>query len=247
LKEAEHPNDAAHAVHDTPDDKAEYRANLAKLSDEDRRLAEAQGYCVVMGEPLGSMGPPLKVMLKEQAVFICCKGCEKKALSKPDAMLAKAEELKAKVKQTEHNDAEDKQGETTQGHSHERGKMLIADAGPCHALLTAHLAEAGNELDIFLETPVDKDPQPIAIADMPFEAQATTGDGDSQTLTFEPAPAAERPAGEKAGACSHFVAKAAWLKPDDELLVVARFTIDGQEVVARWKKFVPKTFAHHVE
>ena len=134
------------------------------------------------------------------------------------------------------------------GHSHERGKMLIADAGLYHALLTAHLAAAGNELDIFFETPVDKDPQPASLAVDSFTAQATTGDGESQTLTFEPAPTEERPAGEKAGTCSHFVAKAPWMKPEDDLLVVAKFTIDGQEeVVARRKNFVPKKFAHQVE
>lgn len=138
-------------------------------------------------------------------------------------------------------------GEAAHGHSHERDKMLIADAGTMHALLTAHLAKDGNELDIFFETPVSKDPQPVALAVASFEAQATAGDGESQTLVFEPAPADERPAGEKEGACSHFVAKASWMKPDDELLVVAKLTIDGKEVVARWKNFVPKTFAHHVE
>src|SRR5207248_9662352 len=35
------------------------KANLAKLSDEDRKLAEAQKYCVIEQENLlGSMGPP---------------------------------------------------------------------------------------------------------------------------------------------------------------------------------------------
>ena len=125
--------------------------------------------------------------------------------------------------------------------------MLIADAGPVHALLTAHLAAAGNELDIFFETPVDKDPQPVAIAVESFEAQATAGEGESQTLTFEPAPADERPVGEKAGSCSHFVAKAPWMKAEDDLLVVAKFTLDGKEVVGRWKNFNPKKYAHHVE
>lgn len=149
--------------------------------------------------------------------------------------------------QAAHKDAGHKEGEAAHGHSHERGKMLIADAGSVHALLTAHLAAAGNELDIFFETPVDKDPQPVAIAVESFEAQATSGEGESQTLTFEPAPAEERPAGEKDGTCSHFVAKAPWMKPEDDLLVVAKFTVDGKEVVARWKTFNPKKYAHHVE
>ncbi len=76
----------------------EQQASFAKLSAEDRPLAEAQGYCAVTGEPLGSMGPPLKLMVNDQPVFVCCKGCEKKATSHPDQTLAKVAELKAKVK-----------------------------------------------------------------------------------------------------------------------------------------------------
>lgn len=76
----------------------EQRANLAKLSPDDRSLAEAQGYCAVSGEPLGSMGPPIKVIVKDQPVFVCCQGCERKASSHPDQTLAKVAEFKAKVK-----------------------------------------------------------------------------------------------------------------------------------------------------
>lgn len=89
-----------HAEHD---DAAERQANFAKLSDEDRSLAEAQGYCAVTSEPLGSMGPPLKLTLKDQPVFVCCKGCVNKARSNPDKTLAKVEQLKAKVKTAGHN------------------------------------------------------------------------------------------------------------------------------------------------
>lgn len=144
----------------------------------------------------------------------------------------------------QHGDHKD---ETAHGHSHERGKMLIADAGTYHFLLTARLAKAGHELDLFIETPVSKDPQPVALELESFEAQATTDEGESQTLTFEPAPPEERPAGEKVGTCSHFVAKAPWMKPEDDLLVVAKFTVDGKELVARWKDFNPKKYAHRVE
>lgn len=87
-----------HTDHADHADKAEQQANFAKLSEEDRPLAEAQGYCAVTAEPLGSMGPPIKLVVNEQPVFVCCKGCEKKAKSNPDKTLAKVEELKAKVK-----------------------------------------------------------------------------------------------------------------------------------------------------
>lgn len=92
------PTAAPNSQHADHGEKAEQQANFAKLSDEDRPLAEAQGYCAVTAEPLGSMGPPLKLVVNEQPVFVCCKSCEKKAKSNPDKTLAKVEELKAKVK-----------------------------------------------------------------------------------------------------------------------------------------------------
>src|SRR3990172_5371883 len=52
---------------------AEIRANLAKLSEEDQQLAVAQGFCAIMVKNrLGLMGPPIKVMVKDQPVFLCC-------------------------------------------------------------------------------------------------------------------------------------------------------------------------------
>ena len=56
----------------------------------------------------------------------------------------------------------------------------------------------------------------------------------------------ERPKGEKPGTCSHFVAKAPWMKPTDKLYVAAKVTLPGEgEVTVRWKDFNPKKFAHH--
>jgi len=79
-----------------PDDVAVERA---KLSPADRALVEAQEWCVVStDERLGSMGPPLKLDIKGQPVFVCCKGCKRKAEADPDKTLAKVAELKAKAK-----------------------------------------------------------------------------------------------------------------------------------------------------
>ena len=64
-------------------------AALAKLSTEDRALAEKQKVCPVSGEALGSMGAPVKVDVKGHAVFICCDGCREQLLAKPDEFLAK--------------------------------------------------------------------------------------------------------------------------------------------------------------
>jgi hypothetical protein len=74
---------------------ADIKAALAKLSPEDRALAEAQKKCPVSGEPLGSMGTPPKVMVKGEPVFLCCSSCNAKALAHPDRTLDKVKEFKA--------------------------------------------------------------------------------------------------------------------------------------------------------
>jgi hypothetical protein len=76
------------------DEAENVRAALAKLSAEDRQLAEAQGFCPKSGKPLGSMDVPVKVMLKGQPVFLCCEGCEDEVRQHPDQTLAKVEQLK---------------------------------------------------------------------------------------------------------------------------------------------------------
>ena len=79
------------------------QANLAKLGDEDQKLAAAQGYCAVESENrLGAMGPPVKVMVKDQPVFLCCKSCADDAREHADQTLAKVAELKAKAKAISH-------------------------------------------------------------------------------------------------------------------------------------------------
>jgi hypothetical protein len=81
------------------DEEAEIKTARAELSPEDQQVVEAQEFCAVMPDKrLGVMGPPLKLMVKEQPVFLCCKGCRRKALADTDKTLAKVEELKAKVK-----------------------------------------------------------------------------------------------------------------------------------------------------
>jgi hypothetical protein len=79
-----------------PQEDADVKASLAKLSEEDQRLARSQKLCPVSDEPLGSMDVPIKLMIQEQPVFLCCKGCQKKALENPDGTLAKVKELKEK-------------------------------------------------------------------------------------------------------------------------------------------------------
>jgi len=61
---------------------------LAKLPEEDRKIAEAQKTCPIGKDRLGSMGVPVKVDVDGKPVFICCEGCR-------TALLAKAEKEKA--------------------------------------------------------------------------------------------------------------------------------------------------------
>ncbi|MAT69117.1 MAG: hypothetical protein CMJ58_06285 [Planctomycetaceae bacterium] len=62
---------------------------LANLSAEDAAAARKQHVCPVSGEMIGVMGPPIKVTVKGQDVWICCEGCRQKLLDNPDEYLAK--------------------------------------------------------------------------------------------------------------------------------------------------------------
>jgi uncharacterized protein (TIGR03000 family) len=73
----------------------EVTKNLARLKPDDRLLAEAQHFCAVQrGIPLGSMGEPVKVVLKGQPVFLCCEACLKKAHDNPDLTLEQLKKIK---------------------------------------------------------------------------------------------------------------------------------------------------------
>jgi hypothetical protein len=73
----------------SPADLEKAKAELAKLSPEERGSAEKQHVCPVTGEMLGSMGPPKKVDVKGQQVWICCDGCREELQANPDKYLAK--------------------------------------------------------------------------------------------------------------------------------------------------------------
>ena len=78
------------------DAEAEIKASLAKLSEVDRKLAEAQNLCPIADERLGSMDVPVKIALKGETIFLCCKSCVKPAEKDPDGTLKKLAELKKK-------------------------------------------------------------------------------------------------------------------------------------------------------
>lgn len=79
-----------HAAHDhTAADLEKAKAELAKLPSADRVAAEKQQVCPVTGEMLGAMGPPKKVDVNGQQVWICCDGCREDLLASPDKYLTK--------------------------------------------------------------------------------------------------------------------------------------------------------------
>ncbi len=86
----------------TAADENKIKANLAKLDPEDQKLAEEQKFCALENENrLGAMGVPVKIVVKGEPVFLCCKGCQKDAQADPDKTLANMKELRAKATRRE--------------------------------------------------------------------------------------------------------------------------------------------------
>ena len=81
-----HDDGDGHSHGDHDHDADDVAANLAKLSDSDRVLADKQQVCLVGDEPLGAMGVPIKLDVDGTPIFICCAGCE-------DAILADKEKF----------------------------------------------------------------------------------------------------------------------------------------------------------
>lgn len=54
----------------------------------DAAAMAAQKVCPVMDEPLGGMGTPIKVMVGDKPIYLCCKGCIKKIQAEPAKYLA---------------------------------------------------------------------------------------------------------------------------------------------------------------
>ena len=88
-KAADSKSDHDHATHGDEHEKVE--ANLAKLAPDEQKSARAQKICPVTEEPLGSMGTPIQVDVKDQTVWVCCKGCVEEVKENPDKYLAKLE------------------------------------------------------------------------------------------------------------------------------------------------------------
>jgi YHS domain-containing protein len=59
-----------------------YAANVGEPSGHDAIKIAVQKICPVMGEPLGSMGTPVKVKIGEEELFLCCEACRKKQIDR---------------------------------------------------------------------------------------------------------------------------------------------------------------------
>lgn len=66
------------------------RVTVVALGEADKAGVEQQKVCPVTGAALGSMGTPIKVLVGDQPLYLCCKGCLGAVKKSPDKYLAKA-------------------------------------------------------------------------------------------------------------------------------------------------------------
>jgi hypothetical protein len=137
---------------------------------------------------------------------------------------------------------------TEEDSGHDSNNKKTAHLGKYHAQLTARMSsKSGNELEIFVET-LGSPATPVALPLTKITGTARRdGDEKPMELTFEPAPSSVRPKDEKPGACSHFVAKAPWMKSTDTLEVVVQVELDGRLRKSTWRNFEVKNFTHHTD
>ncbi|MBL8799696.1 MAG: hypothetical protein JNM56_37785 [Planctomycetia bacterium] len=134
-----------------PNEEAMIQGNLAKLSKEDRDLASSQRFCAVEHESrLGSHGVPVKIMVKNQPVFLCCAPCEKAARKDEEKTLAAVAELKE-------NTADALREEGIQANLAKLSKEdreAVGEQGFCPVERTHRLGEVGPPVKIKLKDQV---------------------------------------------------------------------------------------------
>jgi len=64
------------------------KITVSAATQADAAAIAAQKTCPVMDEPLGGMGTPIKVMVGDKPIYLCCKGCIKKIQAEPAKYLA---------------------------------------------------------------------------------------------------------------------------------------------------------------
>jgi len=68
---------------------AKFNVAFARLTSADQAAIAHQDVCPVTGVKLGSHGLPIKALIGDQPVYLCCKGCIRKLQAEPQAYLAK--------------------------------------------------------------------------------------------------------------------------------------------------------------
>lgn len=68
---------------------AKLNVSVAQLTEGDRAGVARQQVCPVMGTKLGSHGTPIKMLVGDQPLYLCCKGCIRKLEADPQTYLAK--------------------------------------------------------------------------------------------------------------------------------------------------------------
>jgi hypothetical protein len=68
---------------------AKLNVSVAQLAEADRNWIARQQVCPVMGTKLGSHGMPVKMLVGDQPLYLCCKGCIRKVEADPQTYLAK--------------------------------------------------------------------------------------------------------------------------------------------------------------
>lgn len=86
--------DEQHVLSIPPEMQAKIDEAMASLTPEDRVRAIEQQFCPVADQPLGSMGPPIKISTTVGDIFICCAGCEGNLQKDPEKYLVKIQEWK---------------------------------------------------------------------------------------------------------------------------------------------------------
>jgi hypothetical protein len=80
-----------------PEEEADIKAALDKLTPADRTLALQQRFCPIQGDTrLGEMGKPVKLILDGRPMFLCCKNCVKEARANAARTLRKVEQLRTR-------------------------------------------------------------------------------------------------------------------------------------------------------
>jgi hypothetical protein len=70
--------------------KVKPKVTVMQSNEADRAGIAQQKTCPVTGAKLGSMGTPIKVLVGDQPLYLCCQGCLRKVESAPEEYLAKA-------------------------------------------------------------------------------------------------------------------------------------------------------------